>query len=139
VHLETWPAVHAAWHDAALGERWEAVRAVRAEVFARLEQLRRDKVIGSSLEATVTLLLDGNSFKKTEDVDWAEVLIVGSAQAAEATPEPESADGSLVHNVAVMADVERSRDSKCGRCWRHLPDVPEEGALCRRCSEVVDG
>ena len=29
--------------------------------------------------------------------------------------------------------------AKCGRCWRHLPEVPEEGGLCDRCEEVVNG
>ena len=26
-----------------------------------------------------------------------------------------------------------------GRCWRLLPEVPEEGGLCGRCAEVVNG
>ena len=26
---------------------------------------------------------------------------------------------------------------KCGRCWRLLPEVPEDGALCRRCDNAV--
>ncbi|MBP7136831.1 MAG: hypothetical protein KBA57_10755, partial [Sphingomonadaceae bacterium] len=28
---------------------------------------------------------------------------------------------------------------KCGRCWRHLPEVSDDGALCARCDEVVNG
>jgi len=26
---------------------------------------------------------------------------------------------------------------KCGRCWRHLPEVAEDGLLCDRCAKVV--
>ena len=33
--------------------------------------------------------------------------------------------------------VRKSGDSKCGRCWRLLAEVPEDGALCRRCEEAV--
>jgi hypothetical protein len=33
--------------------------------------------------------------------------------------------------------VEPSVDAKCGRCWRLLPDVSEDGALCHRCEDVV--
>ena len=33
--------------------------------------------------------------------------------------------------------VTRSTDHKCGRCWRLLPEVTEDGALCDRCDEVV--
>ena len=29
--------------------------------------------------------------------------------------------------------------NKCGRCWRHLPEVTEDGDLCDRCEGVVDG
>jgi isoleucyl-tRNA synthetase len=136
VHLQTWPHVDPAWQDLALAQRWSAARTVRAEVFAKLEQLRRDKVIGSSLEARVTMLLDGNSFVPTQGIDWAEVLIVGQAEVKEATPEPAVPTG-LPHAVSVLVDVERTADRKCGRCWRHLPDVKEDGGLCIRCEEVV--
>jgi len=136
VHLETWPDVHAAWHDPELADRWAVVRAVRAEVFARLEQLRRDKVIGSSMEARVSMLLDGNSFRKTDGINWSEILIVGGAEVREATPEP-SGDVSLPHSLSVLADVERTDNEKCGRCWRHLPEVAEHGGLCARCDEVI--
>jgi isoleucyl-tRNA synthetase len=27
--------------------------------------------------------------------------------------------------------------SKCGRCWRHLPEVAEDGDACHRCDSVV--
>jgi isoleucyl-tRNA synthetase len=36
-------------------------------------------------------------------------------------------------------EVTRTEHLKCGRCWRHLPEVPEDGALCARCDEVVNG
>ena len=138
IHLEIWPQVDPAWRNETLAERWTFVRAVRVEVFAKLEQLRRDKVIGSSLEARVKMLLDGNSFARTEGIDWAEVLIVGSVEVAEATPEPVETSG-LPHAVSVLADVERTSDAKCGRCWRHLPEVKNDGALCARCNEVING
>ena len=35
--------------------------------------------------------------------------------------------------------VVRSDNHKCDRCWRHLPEVPESGGLCARCTRVVEG
>ena len=35
--------------------------------------------------------------------------------------------------------VHPSHDHKCGRCWRLLPEVPEDGGLCARCEDVVAG
>jgi isoleucyl-tRNA synthetase len=33
--------------------------------------------------------------------------------------------------------VTPTTDHKCGRCWRHLPEVAEDGALCNRCDTVL--
>ena len=33
--------------------------------------------------------------------------------------------------------VTKTAHHKCGRCWRLLPDVAEEAALCGRCEDVV--
>ncbi|HEX8639797.1 MAG TPA: hypothetical protein VF704_01435 [Allosphingosinicella sp.] len=35
-------------------------------------------------------------------------------------------------------EVTRTDGLKCGRCWRHLPEV-DDGGLCARCDEVVNG
>ena len=34
--------------------------------------------------------------------------------------------------------AEKTDNHKCGRCWRYLPEVPEDGDLCARCEEVVN-
>ena len=33
--------------------------------------------------------------------------------------------------------VTASADHKCGRCWRLLPEVSEDGALCGRCEDIL--
>jgi isoleucyl-tRNA synthetase len=35
--------------------------------------------------------------------------------------------------------VAKTENHKCGRCWRHLPDVETDGGLDERCAEVVNG
>ena len=47
--------------------------------------------------------------------------------------EPSEEMGAQVDGVLVS----RSSDHKCGRCWRLLPEVTEDGALCGRCETVV--
>ena len=42
-----------AWRDEALGAKWDVIRATRERVTECIEPLRRDKVIGSSLEARI--------------------------------------------------------------------------------------
>ncbi|MDB5716957.1 MAG: isoleucyl-tRNA synthetase, partial [Sphingomonas bacterium] len=51
VHLQTWPEVDSAWADEALWVKWQRLRTIRGAVTAAIEPLRRDKYIGSSLEA----------------------------------------------------------------------------------------
>jgi isoleucyl-tRNA synthetase len=111
VHLLEWPVIPPVDADE---KRWNALRALRAEVTERIEPLRRDKVVGSSLEAEVWVPSD-------EDPDLLEELFITSTV--------RKGDWKVV----------KTNNRKCGRCWRHRSDVREDGALDVRCDEVVNG
>lgn len=116
VHLLEWPVIPAVEVD---GERWQALRALRAGVNEAIEPLRRAKVLGSGLEAQVTLPAGaGAGFTPA---DLAELFITAAVTVGE---------GEAI-------TVERTEQHKCGRCWRHLPDVAQDGGLCARCDDVV--
>ncbi len=34
--------------------------------------------------------------------------------------------------------VVKTDNHKCGRCWRYLPEVKDDGALCGRCEDVLN-
>ncbi|PWG01881.1 isoleucine--tRNA ligase [Sphingosinicella humi] len=126
VHLETWPEVDGAWRDDALGEKWELLRALRTRVTEAIEPMRRDKIIRSSLEAEVGLTLaEPELLTAVRSVDFDELCIVSELAAGEGQED--------------RVSVARTENDKCGRCWRHLPEVKEDGALCARCEEVVNG
>jgi len=130
VHLLEWPTLplrhpSEGWHlptdgDPSLRwgdelvEKWNKIRNTRALVSERIEPLRREKVLGSSLEAEVYVPANPG------DVDFAEVFI-----------------SSTVHQGDW--DVKRTTLHKCGRCWRHLPEVTADSDLCGRCDGVVNG
>jgi isoleucyl-tRNA synthetase len=117
VHLLEWPEIDAGWRDEALERRIAAARALRDKAYLALEVLRRDKVIGSFLDARVTAEIPAEA----EGLDLAELLLVAD----------------VVPGAALA--VEPSGLAKCARCWRHLPDVDEESRLCGRCDAVVNG
>ena len=117
VHLLEWPDIDAGWADEALVARWADLRTLRTQVTEAIEPLRRDKVIGSSLAAAVTVPASA------PDTDLAEVFITGTVTRGQ---------GDTVQIIP-------STDAKCGRCWRHLPEVTDDGALCERCDGVVNG
>ena len=114
--------------------RWDRLREVRARVTEAIEPYRREKTVRSSLEAEVSIrtkdagLADILSTVDAEEL--AELLIVSAASAAEFTDD-------TVADVT-MVQVTPTANHKCGRCWRHLPEVVEDGALCNRCETVLD-
>ena len=53
----------------------------------------------------------------------------------------EFAELTIVSSVTdgVEVKVTKTKNHKCGRCWRLLPEVEEDGALCGRCDKVLNG
>jgi isoleucyl-tRNA synthetase len=128
VHMAEWPAIDAAWLDPTLGTRWQHLRALRSLATMAIEPARRDKLIGSSLEARLTLSAAHADAALIASVDFAELCIV-SAVTLDIDPALEA---------GVRVAVEKNDAEKCARCWRHLPDVSETSGLCGRCDSVVN-
>ena len=116
VHLLTWPEVDAAWKDEALGAKWAALRASRDQVNEAIEPLRREKTVRSSLEADVVM----PPLPQADGVDMAELCIV-----------------SEVKQQGEAIAITPTGHHKCGRCWRHVPEVEQDGALCGRCEDML--
>jgi isoleucyl-tRNA synthetase len=135
VHFLEWPEVDAGWLSPHLGKKWTVARNVRTEITSHLEPMRRDKIIGSSLQAEVNMrIAEAPGTSGVDTLDWAEIAIVsafnfGLQQPIEQT-EP---------RYWVEFDAKVTTHHKCGRCWRHLPEVTEDGTLCGRCEDVVNG
>ncbi len=109
-----------------LKAKWYDIRTARTLVNEAIEPLRRNKTIGSSLQAEVILTVrDKTAFTHCSSVDMAEICITASCMAAS------DDDDSVL--------VQPTNNHKCGRCWRHLPEVTEDGALCGRCEVVIHG
>ena len=112
VHLLEWPEVPAV--DSVDAAKWDAVRALRQQVTEAIEPLRREKIVRSSLEAEVVV-----PEAPLPVAELAELFIVAQV--------------TLGDTLAVA----RTDFHKCGRCWRLLPEVEEDGDLCDRCEAVV--
>ncbi|KMS62921.1 isoleucine--tRNA ligase [Sphingobium baderi] len=117
VHFLEWPEVDRHWSDHGLGGKWAEIRNQRDQVNEAIEPLRREKIVRSSLEADVAM----GELVPVGDVDFAEVAIVARVEMG-------VGDGII---------VKPSQWHKCGRCWRLLPEVKEDGALCGRCDGVL--
>ena len=117
VHFLEWPEIDKHWLNGDLDSKWAELRSQREQVNEAIEPLRREKIVRSSLDADVTM----GEWLPVGDVDFAEVAIVARVTMGEG-------DGIV---------VTPSDWHKCGRCWRKLPEVSEDGTLCDRCDGVL--
>ena len=143
VFLETWYEGLSSMPDAeASRERWAKIQAVRSAVSKQLEALRKDGVIGSSLEADVTLYADDaleNVLQGLGD-ELRFVTLTSSASLSPMADKSADAVATELEGLALLAA--KSAAEKCPRCWHHRSDVganTEHPELCGRCVENVAG
>jgi isoleucyl-tRNA synthetase len=127
VHLLEWPAVDPTWAVDGMEFFGHDIRSVRSKVTESIEPLRREKVIRSSLEATVVVSVQNELIANSlARIDAAELFITSVAVI------------QVGQEGAESVVVSKTENHKCGRCWRHLPEVTEDGNLCNRCETVLN-
>lgn len=119
---------------------WSRVIEVRGAVGKRLEQLRADGVIGSSLDAEVDLYCSPELLQLTGMLgsELRFVLITSAARVHALEQKPADALDSTMAGLAILAT--RSEHRKCARCWHHHEDVGssnEHPDICGRCIENI--
>lgn len=134
VHLATFPEPDPRWADPGLEQRWEKLLEVRSAVQAKLEERRRDKVIGSSLEARVVIEAnpDRYAFLLGYRQDLAALFIVSQVELKPVTSLPQPDDFTV--------EVQPAQGRKCERCWNYRETVGGDAGhptLCDRCVEAV--
>jgi len=133
VHLTQFPALKTEYLDDALNERWERIWEIRAVVTKALEEARKEKVIGLSLDAQVHLYLPEKiyQFLQPYQKDLKSIFIVSSV-----TLHP----GSGKDEKEVKVEVLRAEGGKCERCWNFDVTVgrhEEHRTICQRCIEAI--
>ena len=116
---------------------WDKIHAIRDDVQRALEVARKDKKIGKSLEAVVTLYCEGElkGFVESVKDSLEDVFIVSGVNLVEGACDENPCD---VEGLGVSVAV--AEGAKCERCWKYTADVGsdnEHPTLCRRCAEVV--
>jgi isoleucyl-tRNA synthetase len=133
VHLALFPdrAALGRMNDSALTARWEGLIAIREQVLARIEPLRKDKQIGSSLQAKVLLSASGAELEllKAHEAQLPMLFIVSEVEVrGRPTGEP------------LEISIDRASGVKCERCWRYVPKVSTSAAgsgICDRCQDAL--
>lgn len=138
IFLETW------YEDLAGGynnQSIEVARDINTHIRKQLEEMRRDKIIGSSLDAEIDIYCDEATFKALNELgdELRFVFITSGACVHQYADKPSNAL-EIGESLAIL--VNKSAHQKCVRCWHHREDVAQNDdhpELCGRCALNVAG
>jgi isoleucyl-tRNA synthetase len=126
--------------DRALLQRFERLFSVRSAVQGLLEAARRDKRIGSSVEAQVVLHATGEAkaFLEAHAEELPAYFIVSQVRWADAPP-PGGTQLALTSfgGSQVFAEVKAADGNKCPRCWQYSVKVGAGQETCDRCVDAL--
>lgn len=122
VHLRLFPEIPADWLDDELAGKWQLVRAVRRVVTGALEIERREKRIGSSLEAAPKVFIaDPRYIEALEGQDLAEIAITSAISVSQSEGPADAFKLDDVPGVSVVPAL--AEGTRCARSWKVLPEV----------------
>ena len=116
-----------------LKPKWQAIRSDRARVLKKIELVRADGKLGSSLQAEIDIYAPEEVYKTLTSVgdDLRFVLIVSKVNV-------HLTDNRLEERIVVSP----SQHKKCDRCWHYRADVGADQAhpqICGRCVSNLFG
>jgi isoleucyl-tRNA synthetase len=139
VHMAVFPESSAieSLVDNELLQRWQRLATLRERVLAEIEPLRKEKQIGSSLQARVVLSANEKelAFLESYAAELPMLFIV-----SDVVLRPAPADVDAHAEAGPRITIERAGGVKCERCWRYVPSVssaPESAGLCDRCQNAL--
>lgn len=122
VHLRQFPVIPQDWYNEALADKWKKIRQVRKVVTGALEIERREKRIGSSLEAAPAVYINDSALADAlTGQDLAEICITSQIEVVSGMPDTDAFTLEDVAGVAVVPKLAEGK--KCARSWRILPEV----------------
>ena len=122
VHLQTFPDVPAQWENEELAQKWAKIRKIRRVVTGALEIERKEKNIGSSLEAAPKVYIsDTDLFVAQHDSDMAEICITSDIEIIQNEGPIEAFRLEDIAGVSVV--FERATGKRCERSWKFSNDV----------------
>jgi isoleucyl-tRNA synthetase len=136
VHLALFPSPSdiAKAADSADDDDWTTLRSVRDEVLKALEEARNGKLIGTGLEAQLTIMAGEPMYSLLKRyADQLRYLFIVSDVHLELAA---SGNGT----AALSVKVEKAAGQKCERCWNysiHVGEDPVYSTVCERCSAVL--
>ena len=134
VHMQEFLPHKREWSNPELCTKIDAIREIRKSVTTALEISRKDKVIGSSLQASVTLF-DPNETVAEKCADfWKEVTITSGFEIQNSSIPEGAFVGEGLQSIGVVVSI--AKGEKCERCWKISSSL--KGYICERCRRNLD-
>jgi isoleucyl-tRNA synthetase len=130
IHLAEMPKVDASINWQKDEAKWQKLMALRDKVLVTLEPLRKDKVIGSNQESSVTIRCNNDDAAAIENFglkNFTALCIVSEVKLEKSAAE-------------TTVSAQKSPHQKCQRCWNYWPTVGKNSKyadLCERCVSVI--
>jgi isoleucyl-tRNA synthetase len=140
VHLARFDGLDDLPDDPLPDSAWDRLMRLRDEASVLLEEARREKVIGSSLEGAIALspsadLENDRTATGTVGPGLADLLIVSETIAFSAGSDgPEWTESRTYAGLKLK--FEKARGRRCDRCWKVTPEAEADG-LCERCRRAL--
>ncbi len=117
---------------------WDRVRLLKDDVQKALEVARKDKLIGSSLDAKVLLHCEGELYEFVNNIvdDLPTIFITSSVEVIN------DRKGNIIaeNNKELTIEIKRADGDKCERCWNYdktVQQIENGSKICSRCSSIL--
>ncbi|MBT5408302.1 MAG: isoleucine--tRNA ligase, partial [Gammaproteobacteria bacterium] len=138
IFLQTWyKGLEAKFNNHSI----DVSRDINAHLRKELEEMRRAKTIGSSLDAEVDIYCEDENYQALLELkdELRFLFITSDAKVHQLKDKPANAI-NIDNSLAII--VRKSEYEKCVRCWHHRPEIGQNKLhkdLCSRCIENVSG
>jgi len=131
------------YENKVINYKWSKLLPIRDEILKALEIARKNKLIGSSLEAGIGLYTSGDTYFDVRDnLDLLKLLtIVSDIEIMDELPEESENTFKSTLISGLYADVRKAPGEKCERCWtfRETVGLSEKyPTICKRCVKALE-
>ena len=128
IHLTNMPSPNRDQIDEALALKWNDILKLREDVSKVLEDKRKDKIIGHSLDADIDLTLTEDLYNIVShiNINLESIFIVSNV--------------TVNRGSNLKIGVKKSSFNKCARCWQYKKEVgtiKNHEEICERCKNAI--
>jgi isoleucyl-tRNA synthetase len=134
IHNQNFPKVNDSWKDSEIFSKWEHLKLIRKTVNGAIEIERKNKLLGSSLEASVEIYFkDKDRINKINVDDLENICIVSKLSISHANNVEDYFQLNELSDVGIK--VKKITGEKCNRCWKYFNKLNNN--ICQRCNDAI--